>query len=105
MVPNLNCCAYHVINLRCERGLEVKEKSKREHNASSPKVLYDLFATVNHKGSLHQGHYVANVKCGNRWFLCNDAFVTNAGEGNGEKEVLSSEGAYMLFYQRRDECC
>lgn len=80
----------------------MKEKNNADHTASSPKVLYDLFATVNHKGTLNQGHYVANVKCDNHWFSCNDAFVTNAGVGNGEKEVLSSEGAYMLFYKKKD---
>ena len=73
------------------------EINKEGQSASSPRILYDLFATVNHKGTLNQGHYIANVKCGNRWFSCNDAFVTNADEN----EVLSSEGAYMLFYQKK----
>mmetsp|Transcript_21914 Transcript_21914/g.27947 ORF Transcript_21914/g.27947 Transcript_21914/m.27947 type:complete len:714 (+) Transcript_21914:80-2221(+) len=68
---------------------------------SSPKVLYDLFATVNHTGTLHQGHYVSNVKVNSQWYHCNDAIVTQSGEGNGEREVLRSEGAYMLFYVRR----
>jgi len=69
--------------------------------AESPKVLYDLFATVNHKGTINQGHYVAHVKSGSCWYLCNDAFVATSGVGDGEKAVLSSEGAYMLFYQKR----
>lgn len=85
----------------CERGLEVKDRNNGEHSAKSPKVLYDLFGTVNHKGTLHQGHYVANVKSGEQWYSCNDAFVTTAGEGNGEREVLSSAGAYMLFYIKK----
>jgi len=85
----------------CERGLEVKDKTNGENSAGSPKVLYDLFGTVNHKGSLHQGHYVANVKSGNCWYTCNDAFVSTAGKGDGAKEVLSSEGAYMLFYMKK----
>lgn len=84
----------------CERGHEMNKTSK-ELNARSPKLLYDLFGVVNHKGSSQQGHYVANVKCGNRWFSCDDALVTPAGEGDGEKEVLLSEGAYMLFYQKK----
>jgi ubiquitin C-terminal hydrolase len=71
--------------------------------AESPRVLYDLFATVNHRGTLHQGHYTSNVKCGNHWYHCNDAFVCDAGEGNGEKEVLLAEGAYMLFYRRKEK--
>ena len=75
--------------------------SKSQCGVESPKVLYDLFGTVNHNGTLHQGHYIANVKSGEQWYCCNDAFITNAGVGNGEKEVLLSDGAYMLFYIRQ----
>ena len=67
----------------------------------SPQVLYDLFATINHSGTLHQGHYISNVKVNRKWYHCNDVFISEAGDGNGEKEVLESEGAYMLFYMRR----
>lgn len=63
--------------------------------------MYDLFGTVNHEGSLNQGHYIANVKCGNTWYSCNDAFISLAGKGDGEAEVMSSAGAYMIFYIRR----
>jgi len=88
----------------CEKILstENKDDDTNQTDADSPKVLYDLFATVNHKGTLNQGHYTSNVKCGNHWYHCNDAFICDAGEGNGEKEVLLAEGAYMLFYRRKD---
>ena len=88
----------------CEKILstENKDNDTNQIDAESPKVLYDLFATVNHNGTLHQGHYTSNVKCGQHWYHCNDAFVCDAGEGNGEKEVLLAEGAYMLFYRRKD---
>lgn len=88
----------------CEKGLskESKDGDSNQPDAESPKVLYDLFATVNHRGTLNQGHYTSNVKCGKHWYHCNDAFVCDAGEGNGEKEVLLAEGAYMLFYLRKD---
>lgn len=66
-----------------------------------PQIAYDLFATVNHFGNLQSGHYVTNVKVKNRWFHCNDSHVSYAGVGNGEAEVLRSEGAYLLFYVRR----
>ena len=89
---------YCINTNRRERGLESKEGND---GGESPKLLYDLFGTVNHKGTLHQGHYVANVKCGNCWYHCNDAFIAMAGEGDGEREVLSSDGAYMLFYLKR----
>ncbi len=88
----------------CEKDLskESKDRDSNQLDADSPKVLYDLFATVNHRGTLNQGHYTSNVKAGKHWYHCNDAFVCDAGEGNGEKEVLAAEGAYMLFYQRKD---
>eukprot|EP00986_Skeletonema_menzelii_P001814 scaffold495_cov152-Skeletonema_menzelii.AAC.4 len=88
----------------CEKVLskEGKESDSNQLDAESPKVLYDLFATVNHRGTLNQGHYTSNIKCGDHWYHCNDAFVCYAGEGNGEKEVLLAEGAYMLFYLRKD---
>lgn len=86
----------------CEQGLELQDKSVDDIcRVDSTKILYDLFATVNHRGTLNQGHYTANVKCGNRWYSCNDALITTLGDGDGEKEVLSSEEAYMLFYQKR----
>lgn len=64
----------------------------------TPTVLYDLFATINHNGSLDKGHYIANVLKGDRWYSINDEFVDNAEDG---ENVLSNGNAYMLFYSRR----
>ena len=51
---------------------------------------------------MQSGHYVTNVKVDNIWYHCNDAHVSRAGEGDGEKEVLQhGAGAYVLFYMRR----
>jgi ubiquitin carboxyl-terminal hydrolase 22/27/51 len=87
----------------CEQGLEPQGDSstKDTSRVDSPKILYDLFATVNHRGTLNQGHYTAYVKCRKRWYSCNDALITALGDGDGEREVLSSEETYMLFYQKR----
>ena len=91
-----------------------QQNQKKLWNESSPKVLYDLFATVNHSGTLHQGHYVANVKVDEHWFHCNDAFIshsdsatgcsddTTTAVAGGEKEVLESDSAYILFYIERE---
>eukprot|EP00977_Amphora_coffeiformis_P007979 scaffold1803_cov92-Amphora_coffeaeformis.AAC.2 len=59
-------------------------------------LLYDLFGTVNHFGTLQSGHYVANVKVEDKWFHCNDAHVSEISED----DVLKSD-AYLLFYSRR----
>jgi ubiquitin carboxyl-terminal hydrolase 22/27/51 len=72
-----------------------------DEDSSCPKILYDLFGTVNHTGSLNQGHYVSNVKVDEQWYHCNDDFICKAGDGDGEKAVLDSTGAYMLFYIRQ----
>jgi ubiquitin C-terminal hydrolase len=50
---------------------------------------------------MQSGHYVANVKVQDQWYHCNDAHISRAGLDNGEKAVLNSEGAYILFYIRR----
>jgi ubiquitin carboxyl-terminal hydrolase 22/27/51 len=62
-----------------------------------PQVLYDLYGTVNHAGTLNQGHYVSNIKVGDQWYHCNDAHISKSDEA----EVLKSDGAYMLFYIRQ----
>jgi len=61
-----------------------------------PLVMYDLFGTVNHIGSMSSGHYVSNVKVDGSWYHCNDQHVSRSTEGH----VLKSS-AYMLFYVRR----
>lgn len=71
---------------------------EEEPQQGNPEVLYDLFGTVNHNGTLNQGHYVSNVKVNERWYHCNDAYVVHTKE----EEVLKSEGAYILFYMRRN---
>ncbi|KAG7364428.1 ubiquitin carboxyl-terminal hydrolase [Nitzschia inconspicua] len=64
---------------------------------TEPNIIYDLFGTVNHKGNMQSGHYVANVKVGSQWYSCNDQMVCSATEGS----VLTADGAYVLFYMRR----
>lgn len=85
---------------RCEdtvgNGYRDSNKSAEVVETSSPLILYDLFASANHTGTLHQGHYVANVKVDNQWYHCNDQHVSKCED---EEEVLRSE-AYMLFYIR-----
>lgn len=62
---------------------------------------YDLFAMVEHRGaSLQQGHYKASVREGDRWFTCNDTWVTL----ETEEDILSSQG-YLLFYISRRSAC
>lgn len=79
------------------QGASAEKEEEADGAMSSPQILYDLFGTVNHNGCTNQGHYVSNVKVNGQWYHCNDAFVS----GGGEKDVLKSDGAYVLFYIRR----
>ncbi len=63
---------------------------------------FDLYACVNHFGSVGSGHYTAFVRhaTSHRWRLFNDADVQDRAPGdiNGDKKA-----AYILFYERKGE--
>ncbi len=78
-----------------------KNKVKKSDGLIYPNMLYDLCGTINHSGTLNQGHYVANVKVDKDWYSCNDTEVNRVLKEATEKELNKSEEVYMLFYQRR----
>jgi ubiquitin C-terminal hydrolase len=61
---------------------------------------YDLYATVNHTGSLGGGHYVANCKglLDGKWYYFNDDTVSYV---NDTDDIIDSS-AYILFYESID---
>lgn len=63
---------------------------------SSLSTIYDLFAVVNHHGTISSGHYTSYCRSGPNWYKFDDAIVTQVDED----QVLRSE-AYLLFYMRR----
>lgn len=67
-----------------------------DSDATTPLVLYDLFGTVNHIGSMSSGHYVSNVKVQDTWYHCNDQHISRSTE-----DLVLKSSAYMLFYVRR----
>ncbi len=78
--------------------LESTRSQNDESSATAqPKILYDLFGTVNHIGNMQSGHYVANVKVDDIWYHCNDQHISYIQE----ESVLKADGAYVLFYIRR----
>jgi len=85
-----------------EPTISTVEKAKM-NDGTCPKILYDLCGTIDHTGTLNQGHYVSNVQVNGQWYHCNDAFVGKCGKGTGEEEVLSSDSAYMMFYVRKGQ--
>ena len=41
------------------------------------------------------GHYVAYIKCGESWYLCDDGFVLEVDEA-----TACAPNAYMLYYRQ-----
>lgn len=68
-------------------------------NNTKPQVLYDLCGTINHSGTMNQGHYDASVKIENTWYNCNDAHIRVLSSVD---DVLTNNEVYMLFYTRRN---
>jgi len=62
------------------------------------KYIYNLYAISNHSGSTGGGHYTAYVKVDDKWYDCNDSFVSEVSESS-----IVSSSAYLLFYERCHE--
>ena len=56
---------------------------------------YELYAVVEHEGTVNRGHYTAMVKVDNQWAAVNDARVAI---GIDPSRVVTNN-AYMLFYR------
>ena len=62
--------------------------------------LYDLYAVVNHMGTISSGHYTSYCKTEkDDWMLFDDDRVFELHQ-NIEKELVTNK-AYILFYQRQ----
>ncbi|XP_074870623.1 ubiquitin carboxyl-terminal hydrolase 43 isoform X2 [Carettochelys insculpta] len=61
--------------------------------------LYDLYAVCNHHGSMQGGHYTAYCRnsLDGHWYSYDDSAVEPVRE-----DEVSTRGAYILFYQRRN---
>lgn len=59
------------------------------------KIIYKLKAQIIHRGSLHGGHYYAEVKRGENYYICNDSSIVKIPNFN-----KYNYDAYMLFYER-----
>ncbi|XP_029941689.1 ubiquitin carboxyl-terminal hydrolase 3-like [Salarias fasciatus] len=73
--------------------------------------IYDLYAFVEHVGSLKSGHYSATVKPqdgrGARWYNFNDSRVApldqNLKVDNMKTFLSGSSSPYLLFYRKRKD--
>ncbi|XP_056673493.1 ubiquitin carboxyl-terminal hydrolase 43 isoform X2 [Monodelphis domestica] len=68
-------------------------------NNCSFDFLYDLYAVCNHHGSMQGGHYTAYCRnsLDGQWYSYDDSTVEPVSE-----EEVSTRGAYILFYQKRN---
>uniref|UniRef100_A0A674J9N3 ubiquitinyl hydrolase 1 n=1 Tax=Terrapene triunguis TaxID=2587831 RepID=A0A674J9N3_9SAUR len=69
------------------------------HESSQLESLYDLYAVCNHHGSMQGGHYTAYCRnsLDSHWYSYDDSAVEPVLE-----DEVSTRGAYILFYQRRN---
>ena len=54
---------------------------------------FDLYAVINHFGSLNSGHYTSYVKIDNDWYNFDDSLFNIC-----KKENIMNKNAYILFY-------
>lgn len=65
------------------------------------KSTYDLYAIIQHSGSLYGGHYIAYTKnkINNEWYLYDDSNVLHIPKERLESEIVT-RGSYILFYNK-----
>jgi ubiquitin C-terminal hydrolase len=56
---------------------------------------YELYAVVEHEGTVNRGHYTAMVKVDGKWMAINDARINNSVD---DSRAITNN-AYMLFYK------
>lgn len=57
---------------------------------------FELFAVVTHTGKLDAGHYVTYLRLCERWYKCDDAWITEVNES-----IVRAAQGYMMFYVQK----
>ena len=57
---------------------------------------YDLFAVINHMGSMSKGHYYCNIKQKNKWIKYEDSYVI-------EDNDINISNVYLLVYKANNK--
>lgn len=78
-------------------SLDMSKYIHSKKHLNSQNHIYNLFAVINHSGSLGGGHYTAYCKSplNKQWYNFNDSYVSPIEES----KIVSSQ-AYVLFYER-----
>ncbi|XP_075646649.1 ubiquitin C-terminal hydrolase 22 isoform X2 [Castanea sativa] len=67
-----------------------------EGDESDINTDFEIFAVVTHSGTLESGHYVTYLRLRNRWYKCDDAWITEVDE-----EIVRASQCYMMFYVQK----
>lgn len=67
-----------------------------EGDESETCTEFEVFAVVTHSGMLESGHYVTYVRVRNRWYKCDDAWITEVDEG-----VVRASQCYLMYYVQK----
>lgn len=67
----------------------------------NPKTEYQIMGYVIHEGGIDEGHYVARVKIGEKYYHCNDLGFNPYYEIS-EEEFYGCEQPYLLMIQQSD---
>ncbi|XP_029941676.1 splicing regulatory glutamine/lysine-rich protein 1-like [Salarias fasciatus] len=107
LVHTTECLKCH--NKTCEEGrfwhfpLPLEDSCGQSYSVGQ---IYDLYAFVEHVGSLKSGHYTATVKSqdgrGARWYNFHDSSVTQLND-KLFNEDNKKDSPYLLFYRKRKE--
>ena len=72
-------------------------------------MIYDLYGVINHKGSLSEGHYIAQCynEAKDKWYNYDDKHADETFKGMGKTNItelkfkIVTSSAYILFYKSR----
>lgn len=70
-----------------------------EGDESEATTEFEVFAVVSHSGMLESGHYVTYLCLRNRWFKCDDAWITEVDE-----DIVRSSQCYLIYYVQKVLC-
>ena len=79
-------------DLKLNEYMMAQNKEKNKTNIKK----YDLFACINHIGTLHKGHYYCDLKQEKKWFKYDDAHVE-------EDEDINVSNIYILIYKANND--
>ena len=83
-----------------EIDFKIKDMDMKEYMIGPDKEhsKYDLFALVQHYGTIENGHYISICNNSDRWYKYDDSCVNEININ--EKDTSN---AYILFYKRQTD--